>query len=67
MRYKVKAPSRESFLKAEQIARADTHVFVSLEGRLVLSVGDLSEAARGKLAKLGAIILPDTQFNLVGQ
>ena len=46
MRYKVKAPTLESFRKAEKIARADTHVFVVLAGRRVLSVGDLSEGAR---------------------
>lgn len=64
MRYKVKAPTLESFIKAEKIARADTHVFVALAGRRVLSVGDLSAAARGKLIKLGATVSPDGQFSL---
>ncbi len=64
MRYKVKAPTLESFRKAEKIARADTHVFVVLAGRRVLSVGDLSEDARLKLAQLGATVLPDGQYSL---
>lgn len=64
MRYKVRAPSLESFRQAERIARADTDVFVALEGRRVLSVGDLSEPARLQLTKLGATIQPDFRFNL---
>ncbi len=63
MRYKVKTPNLESFRQAERIARQDTHVFVVIEGRRVLSVGDLSDLARAQLAKLGATVLPDQQYS----
>lgn len=63
MRYKVRAPSLESFIKAERIARADTHVFVAIEGRRLLSVGNLSDAARLQLIDLGVTIRPDIQYD----
>lgn len=66
MRYKVRVPLLENFRRAEKIARADTHVFVALEGRGVLSTGDLSEPAKLALTGLGATIAPDSQYHLVG-
>ena len=64
VRYKVEAPTHETFREAEKIARADTQVFVVLAGRRLLSVGELSEGARLKLTQLGATISPDDRYDL---
>lgn len=63
MRYKVKTESDRDFEKVMALAAANTHIFVASARRRTISTGDLSEAVKSELSRLGAKILPDFQYH----
>lgn len=66
MRYKVRVDPGADFNEIASAAAACAKVFVVSHERRTLSVGDLTEAAKTSLVRMGATVLPDMQYNADG-